>query len=291
VIPDGVELAFTTQNQGTDEEDSDAELTDGITADFVTIEAGESNYSVDAGFYSTAPTATPTATPMDTATPTPTATATHIPARIGDFVWLDTNENGIQDDGEVGVEGIIVELLPKDGDIPLALTATDATGAYEFIGLSPKESYRIRFRLPAFSMLVFSPQDQGDDDGLDSDADPESGLTDFIVVDPGEDNPTIDAGVFEPAPTATPTLAVPPTATSIPAGINGRVWKDDNGNGLDDDDEPGVGGIEVALISKFDDMVMDSTTTNGDGTYLFTNLDPSTLPTLAVAMMKASIVM
>ena len=275
VIPDGVELAFTTQNQGTDEEDSDAELTDGITADFVTIEAGESNYSVDAGFYSTAPTATPTDTPTNTLTPTPTPTATHVPARIGDFVWLDTNENGVQDEDEAGVEGIIIELLPKDGDIPLALTATDANGFYEFIGLSPKESYRIRFRLPAFSMLAFSPIDQGDD-ALDSDADPATGLTDFIVVDPGEDNPTIDAGVFEPAPTATPTPLVPPTATPLPASINGRVWKDDNGNGLDDDNEPGVGGIEVALISKFDDMIMDSTTTDSDGTYTFTNLDPST---------------
>jgi len=275
VIPEGAELAFTTQNQGTDEEDSDAELTDGITADFVTVEAGESNYSIDAGFYSTAPTPTPTATPTDTPMPTPTPTATHVPARIGDFVWLDVNGNGVQDEGEVGVEGIIVELLPKDGDIPLALTATDANGLYEFVGLSPKESYRIRFRIPGFSTLAFSPSDQGDDDGVDSDADPETGLTDFITVDAGEDDLTIDAGVFEPVPTPTPTSAVPPTATPMPASIEGRVWKDDNGNGLDDDNEPGVGGIEVVLISKLDDMAMDSTVTDPDGSYRFTDLDPS----------------
>jgi len=68
---------------------------------------------------------------------------------------------------------------------------------------------------------------------------------------------------------------VPPTATPAPASIDGRVWKDDNGNGLDDDDELGVADLEVVLISKLDDMVMDSTTTNDDGSYSFVNLDPN----------------
>ena len=34
---------------------------------------------------------------------------------LGDKVWLDANENGIQDTGERGVSGVIVEVFSADG--------------------------------------------------------------------------------------------------------------------------------------------------------------------------------
>ena len=33
------------------------------------------------------------------------------PRRIGDFVWLDTNNNGIQDTGEAGIGGVTIPSL------------------------------------------------------------------------------------------------------------------------------------------------------------------------------------
>ncbi|MDP6415267.1 MAG: SdrD B-like domain-containing protein, partial [Gammaproteobacteria bacterium] len=47
--------------------------------------------------------------------------------------------------------------------------------------------------------FVFSPQDQGVDDTLDSDADVVTGQTVVTTLDPGENDPTWDAGLFQAA--------------------------------------------------------------------------------------------
>lgn len=59
---------------------------------------------------------------------------------IGDFVWSDTNGDGVQDSGEDGIENVTVDLvwdLDGDGVIDadepvLATRTTDANGAYDF---------------------------------------------------------------------------------------------------------------------------------------------------------------
>ena len=53
---------------------------------------------------------------------------------IGDYVWRDLNDNGIQDMDETGIEGVSIELQDGMGN-PLASTTTDANGAYLFEGL------------------------------------------------------------------------------------------------------------------------------------------------------------
>ena len=52
---------------------------------------------------------------------------------IGDFVWHDVNRNGIQDDGEPGIDDARVILT--QGSSTIADTRTDSNGAYEFSGL------------------------------------------------------------------------------------------------------------------------------------------------------------
>jgi len=53
---------------------------------------------------------------------------------IGDFVWQDTNQNGIQDAGEPGIPGVTVNLFDKSGN-KIASTVTDQNGFYLFSGL------------------------------------------------------------------------------------------------------------------------------------------------------------
>ena len=60
------------------------------------------------------------------------------PYIIGDTVWHDTNRNGLQDNGEAGIPGVVVELLDGNGqpvhDIdgnPIT-AVTDAQGHYSF---------------------------------------------------------------------------------------------------------------------------------------------------------------
>lgn len=55
------------------------------------------------------------------------------PIQIGNYVWLDTNMDGIQDAGEEGIENITVELFDATG-ILLATTMTNSTGQYYFSG-------------------------------------------------------------------------------------------------------------------------------------------------------------
>lgn len=47
---------------------------------------------------------------------------------IGDFVWNDTNRNGIQDAGEAGIANVSVLLRRPADDRVWARTVTDAIG-------------------------------------------------------------------------------------------------------------------------------------------------------------------
>jgi uncharacterized repeat protein (TIGR01451 family) len=67
---------------------------------------------------------------LDISCPTPPPPCT---GKIGDRVWKDLNNNGIQDSGEAGIAGVTVQL--KDGATVVATTTTDANGNYLFTGL------------------------------------------------------------------------------------------------------------------------------------------------------------
>jgi len=90
-----------------------------------------------------------------------------------DFVWLDTNGNGIQDDGDTGVEGVVVNLWTDDDgdgapDTQIASTTTAADGSYGFSDLDSSLTYVLQFVAPDGTELTV--QDAGGDDAADSDA-------------------------------------------------------------------------------------------------------------------------
>ncbi len=115
-------------------------------------------------------------------------------ACIGDYVWFDENENGIQDDGEMGVEGVEVWLQDCQGGT-LNVMLTDADGYYMFCDLEPG-NYNVHFELPMG--YVFSPMNMGTDPAKDSDADPATGTAVCTTLDPGENDMTWDAGIYMP---------------------------------------------------------------------------------------------
>jgi hypothetical protein len=63
-------------------------------------------------------------------------------ATIGSTVWIDTNGNGLVDQGEQGIEGVLVELIDTTGAV-IRTTATTSDGAYEFEDLIPG-TYTVR---------------------------------------------------------------------------------------------------------------------------------------------------
>jgi hypothetical protein len=115
-------------------------------------------------------------------------------AAIGDTVWYDDDNDGIQDGGELGAPGVTVNLYDCADNL-LATTVTDADGFYIFDDLTPGDYY-VEFIPP--EGYDFSPQDQGMDDAKDSDADPITGKTICTTLDAGERDMTWDAGLYMP---------------------------------------------------------------------------------------------
>lgn len=116
------------------------------------------------------------------------------PASIGNFVWDDLDGDRIQGGGEPGLESVTVELF-NGLDVSQGTDTTDSSGNYSFTGLNPGDYYVV-FRL--LSGYVFSPQNQGGDDALDSDADPSTGRTSTTTLTSSEDDDTLDAGMYQP---------------------------------------------------------------------------------------------
>ena len=113
-------------------------------------------------------------------------------ATIGDLVWNDLDMDGIQNEFESGVSDITVHLF-NCADSLVAETVTDLGGHYLFDGIDPGEYY-VHFVLP--DGWTFSPQDQGDNDCIDSDADPATGRAICTTLDSSETDLCWDAGIF-----------------------------------------------------------------------------------------------
>lgn len=65
-------------------------------------------------------------------------------ASLGNLVWFDLNNDGLQTVGEPGVQGVSVSLY-DNANTMLATTTTNADGEYYFIGLTPG-TYGVGFK-------------------------------------------------------------------------------------------------------------------------------------------------
>ncbi|NJP07741.1 MAG: hypothetical protein HC837_20050, partial [Chloroflexaceae bacterium] len=181
------------------------------------------------------------------------------PSSLGDRVWYDLDGDGIQDAGEAGIENVTVRLYNEAGT-EIATETTDATGFYTFTRLL-SGTYNVSFDLPAG--FTFTRQNQGANDALDSDADPDTGGAAQTLLFAGEGDPTWDAGMYELV------------------SLGNQVWYDTNNDGLFNGSEVGVENVTVLLwqddgdgsFNPISDTLMLTQTTNASGRYNFTGLD------------------
>lgn len=174
------------------------------------------------------------------------------PASVGDFVWDDLDDDGVQDAGESGAAGVTVNLLDDLGNW-LDSTTTDLSGFYRFENLAPG-NYRVEFIAPSDGQ--FSPQDQTAD-AADSDADPLTGLTALFSLAAGENRTDVDAG-----------LIFSGGSGGADASVGDYVWNDLDGDGIQEAGEPAAVGVPVYLLDALGN-VLDSTTTDSLGFYRF----------------------
>ncbi|MBU1668197.1 hypothetical protein KKC13_07230 [bacterium] len=205
------------------------------------LTAGANNHSFDIGFK-----------PINLTPPTPTPTT----YSLGDKVWLDSNKNGVQDNGELGVGQVKVTLYNTadcTGDLN-ATTTTSSDGLYQFSNLITG-SYCVAFtELPQNHTITTA--NQGSDDALNSDADSNAKITNINLT---ANDPDKDMGIY-------PTVA---TYT-----LGDKVWLDSNKNGIQDNGELGVGQVKVNLYTTADCSgdIKATTTTLNNGFYQFSNL-------------------
>ncbi|MDB6118736.1 MAG: hypothetical protein JWO08_2517, partial [Verrucomicrobiaceae bacterium] len=211
---------------------------------------------------------------------------------VGNVVFKDLNGNGHYDNGE-GVDGVPVQLF-KLGNTDAAQAATETAngGRYSFNGLEAG-SYYIYVPGAAFTSggplagLLSVPgsgtgDDNLDEDGIDSPAPPETGISSRVFelavgsapmdagiehgVGAADDNAvdsnfdaTIDLGFYNPAQ---PII-----------GVGNLVYIDADENGQFDSGE-GAAGVTLQLFADGSDPFtatpVDVTRTDANGTYLLT---------------------
>jgi len=217
--------------------DSDADPATGDTAAF-TVQSNTSYPNNDAGMYK---------------------------ASLGDFVWEDTDADGVQDAGEPGIPGVTVKLyldngdaIPGPGDTVVATTLTDANGRYYFAELD-HGSYYVSVTIPSGYYATLQGAAASN---LDSDIGAD-GCTHVFNLAVGQTDSTIDAGLFRAA------------------AIGDKIWQDMDADGVQDAGEPGISGATVHITDSVGGAVtdvsgnpLDAFTADANGHYLITGLRP-----------------
>ena len=214
-------LISSMANKGTDDtKDSDFSPTTGLSQ-LITIDVSKSttdtlrkNPQVDAALYSPK-------------------------GSLGDFVWKDINNNGLQDETTSnggGVKDVIVELYRNAGTTPFAKDTTDTTGKYLFSNLDAGTYYikLVSASIPV-GCAISTMKDIPSDDAKDSDVDA-TGKSGNYVIDPTnaakKDILTVDAALYTPCikPNAGPDQTLEcgttaPTTANLVDAATGQKWK------------------------------------------------------------------
>lgn len=170
---------------------------------------------------------------------------------IGDYVWLDSNRNGIQDADETGLDGVKVVLLDSQGVITSTTTYTggpgNKAGYYQFPGLCGG-TYTVKvdpLTVPAglepTDIEVTAPPATPATDSNDPDG------TDVTLPANNSSNQTIDFGYQSPCT----------------GEVGDYVWLDTNGDGIQNDGATGIDGVQVFLKDSQGNVIRTTTTGTG----------------------------
>ncbi|MCI5222783.1 MAG: hypothetical protein D3924_08965, partial [Candidatus Electrothrix sp. AR4] len=245
-LPAGLELIF--------DEDSDTTSPDGTTS--ATVSAGGVYLTADFGYN--------WVSKADTDTPAAGATGA-----IGDRIWNDADNDGVQDPNETGLVGVTVKLLTDDnkdgvyggaGDNPAVTTTTGPDGRYIFDGLAPG-GYIVEAdstTLPAGYNTVPSG---------DPDSNPDGRTSSPIVLAPGDVFVNADFG-YNMDNNADPTTPENGGGSSIGDIIYLDTDADGTYNSVID---TGIPGVSIVLEDAGGNII-GTAVTDTDGGYQFDGL-------------------
>ena len=189
---------------------------------------------------------------------------------VGDYVWIDENKDGLQDETDTPLEGLVLTIEDEEGnkvtDVygnPVGPTTTDENGFYTFEDLPVDKTYTVRIDRDASSEALkgLEPtlEEQGDDNAIDSST---WEATSRHLTEDGDRDPTLDFGFIR---------------TSVSVGD--YVWFDENEDGLQDETDVPIEGVVLTIEDENGDPVTDvygnqvgPVTTDENGYYIFENL-------------------
>jgi len=234
-----VAYTITQQHRGENRAvDSDAN-SDGKSDNFV-VEYGTQNSTIDMGLYQSE-------------------------ATLGDKVWHDTNHNGLQERGEVGVKGVKVTLSSATNGDFIKETVTDESGNYLFTHL-PAGEYALKFTDLPYGYLITQKDIDGNRNNLaDSDVflnEKGSIVTEVTLLKAGANDLSWDMGIYK-------TVSLPGKSV-----LGNLVWEDYNKDGIQDIGERGVADVMVSLFNYDTDEKIATIRTDENGLYEFVHLDP-----------------
>ena len=197
------------------------------------------------------------------------------PVTIGDFVFKDTNGNGIQDAGELGIPGVTVHLFDPLGN-SLATAVTDANGKYTFSSAIGAGSTSV---IDNLTSLVASTA--GYTIKLDKATDYSTGALLGLTASPAlqgadttKDSNGVLVGVIDQATVSTPAPGATDNSFDFgftqPVTIGDFVFKDTNGNGIQDAGELGIAGVTVHLFDPLGNSLATAVT-DANGKYTFSS--------------------
>ena len=175
--------------------------------------------------------------------------ATELESDISGTVFNDVNGNGKPDPGESGIAGVTVFIDLNNAGVFEAgdpQTTTDSSGNYTFTGLG-RGTYIIRQMVPGNDKQTF----------------PSNGLGNHVPVAAGISDIDIDFG----------------DNSAVLGSISGTEFLDENGDGIQDNGEPGFSNGVVYIDTNnngIEDPSEPSATTNMSGDYIFTGLPAGT---------------
>jgi len=184
---------------------------------------------------------------------------------IGDRIFIDANDDGVQDPGEPGIEGVTVTLTLPDGTTETAVT--DANGNYLFTDLPLDEAYLVDVDISTLPAGVFSsPSGLGDPDVRDGFSSVADNQTTVVLTVDDPVNLDADFG-FLPA-------------SDENNSVGDTIFLDSNEDGVFDPNETPLAGVTVTLIDTSDGSIVSSDITDANGQYLFTGVPDGTFEVL-----------
>ncbi|WP_187271168.1 SdrD B-like domain-containing protein, partial [Neolewinella aurantiaca] len=215
---------------------------------------------------------------------------------LGSTVFVDYNDNGMQDAMETGVAGVEVQLLADtDGDgIPetvVATTVTNGNGDYFFPNL-PDGNYQVVLPNGVEDAVASTPVDPTTTDaGLQNGTmQPDGSISSQVIMLMAGDAPETEldgtTGDDQDADDPANNIVDDNGNMTIDFGVvpefslGSTVFEDTNNNATQDAGEAGVPDVEVTLYEDTDmsgdfspgDMVVATTTTDMNGDYFFDGL-------------------